>query len=333
MRVGILGAGSIGCYLGGRLIAAGQEVVLVGRLTREVKEHGLTLTDYTGARVALPPQKVKYVDEVQALAGCDAILVTVKSTATLEAGTALAPVVRPQAVIVSFQNGVGNADCLRAVLPGRTVLAGMVPFNVVRKDGGQFHNGTSGPLELEHGSGAAKALRQALTAAGFAVVMHDDLRAVQWSKLLINLNNAVNALAGVPLRDQLADRNYRLIMADVVREGLACLHAAGMKPVRLGRLVPGLAPFILSLPDWLFRRVAAAMVKVDPSARSSMWEDLDRRRPTEIDLLNGEIIRLGEKNRVATPVNRKLYELVRAAERAQRGSPQLSAKALRSALG
>ena len=55
MRVGILGAGSIGCYLGGRLIAAGQEVVLVGRLAREVKEHGLTLTDYTGARVALPP--------------------------------------------------------------------------------------------------------------------------------------------------------------------------------------------------------------------------------------------------------------------------------------
>lgn len=332
MKIGVLGAGSIGCYLGGRLIAAGQQVVLVGRLTAEVKAHGLTLTDYAGQRVVVGPEKIAYSDAVSTLADCDAVLVTVKGTATAEAAAALAPVIKPSAVIVSFQNGVGNADRLRAGLPGRAVLAGMVPFNVVRKGEGQFHNGTSGPLELERGGPAAVSLQEALAQAGFGVVVHTDLRAVQWSKLLINLNNAVNALAGIPLREQLADRGYRLVMADVVREGLACLRAAGIKPVRLGRLLPSLAPLALALPDWLFFRVAAAMVKVDPSARSSMWEDLDRRRATEIDLLNGEIIRLGENHGVATPLNRKLYALVRAAEQAQRGSPQLSAQALRAAL-
>ena len=332
MRLGVFGAGSIGCYLGGRLIAAGQDVTLVGRMGSEVKAHGLTLTDYAGARVQLAPAQVRYFDEVSALADCDAVLVTVKGTATREAGAALAPVVKPGAVVVSFQNGVTNADTLRAALPGRTLLAGMVPFNVVHKGSGHFHNGTSGPLELERGSGASAELQRVLQQAGFAVVLHDDLRRVQWSKLLINLNNAVNALAGVPLREQLADRGYRLVMAGVVREGLSCLRAAGLKPVRLGRLVPSLAPAVLSLPDWLFFRVAAAMVKVDPSARSSMWEDLDRHRLTEIELLNGEIIRLGQAHGVATPLNRKLYELVRIAERDKRGSPQLSAQALRAAL-
>lgn len=332
MKLGVFGAGSIGCYLGGRLIAAGQEVILVGRMASEVKAHGLTLTDYTGARTGLAPAQVRYLDDARALANCDAVLVTVKGTATEEAGAALAPVVKPGAVVVSFQNGVTNADRLRAALPGRLLLAGMVPFNVVHKGSGLFHNGTSGPLELERGSPVTAELQQVLQQAGFAVVLHSDLRAVQWSKLLINLNNAVNALAGVPLREQLADRGYRLVMAGVVREGLSCLRAAGIKPVRLGRLLPSLAPTVLSLPDWLFFRVAAAMVKVDPAARSSMWEDLDRHRLTEIEMLNGEIIRLGEKHGVVTPLNRKLYDLIRIAERDRRGSPQMSAQVLRAAL-
>jgi len=85
---------------------------------------------------------------------------------------------------------------------------------------------------------------------------------------------------------------------------------------------------VLSLPNWAFLRVAAAMVKIDPEARARMWEDLERRRPTEIEYLNGEIIRLGEKHGVPTPVNRKIRELVRAAEIARQGSPKLTAEAL-----
>jgi 2-dehydropantoate 2-reductase len=164
-------------------------------------------------------------------------------------------------------------------------------------------------------------------------VLHDDLRPVQWTKLCINANNAVNALAGIPLRDQIAGRGYRRIMARVVGEALGCLRAAGIRPVRIGRMIPSLAPLVLGLPDWLFLRAAAAMVRVDPEARSSMWEDLERRRPTEIDHLNGEIIRLGEQHGVATPVNRGLCDLVRAAEAAGSGSPRMSADALSKALG
>ncbi|MSP62470.1 MAG: 2-dehydropantoate 2-reductase [Myxococcales bacterium] len=333
MKIGVFGAGSIGCYLGGRLIAAGHDVVLVGRLGAEVAAHGITLTDHGGARTVLPPERVRYHAEPAALADREAVLVTVKSMATDEAGATLARVLGAKGVVASFQNGVGNRERLRAALPGHAVLGGMVPFNVVRQDGGRFHNGTSGPLELERAGGAEAPLAGALAGAGFHLVLHDDLRAVQWSKLCVNVNNAVNALAGIPLRAQISDRGYRLVMARLVREALACLSAAGIKPVRIGRLVPSLAPAVLTLPDWVFLRVAAAMVKVDPTARSSMWEDLDRRRPTEVEYLNGEIIRLGEEHGVPTPANRAIRALVHAAVAAGRGSPGMSAAALAEAIG
>jgi 2-dehydropantoate 2-reductase len=328
MRIGIFGAGSIGCYLGGRLLAAQHDVVMVGRLGAEILAHGLTLTDYEGSRLVIPPSRIRYTEEAAALADREAVLVTVKSLATAAAGAALLPLLPPRTLVVSFQNGVGNAEVLRAALPACTVAGGMVPFNVVHRSAGQFHNGTSGPLELERAGGAAAALAQALAGAGFGVVLHDDLRRVQWSKLLINLNNSLNALSGVPLREQLGDRAYRRIMAAVVREALACLRAAGIAPVRIGRLIPQLAPTVLELPDWLFGRVAAAMVRIDPAARSSMWEDLERRRPTEIEHLNGAIIRLGEQHGVPTPLNRRIRALVQDAERAGKGSPGLRADEL-----
>src|SRR6185503_10955321 len=100
------------------------------------------------------------------------------------------------------------------------VLAGMVPFNVLRQDGARFHQGTSGKLALERGRGSAP-LAEALTRAGLPAEAHDDMQGVLWGKLLVNLNNSVNALAGVPIKEMLASRGYRRIMADCAREGLA----------------------------------------------------------------------------------------------------------------
>lgn len=328
MRIGVFGAGSIGCFVGGRLLAAGHDVVLVGRMGAEVAAHGLTLSDWGGRRWRVPA--VRYEAEAGSLGDREAVLVAVKSPDTAAAAATLAPTLAPGTVVVSFQNGVGNVEVLRAGLPACTVLAGMVPFNVIRQGEGRFHNGTSGPLELERRAGAEQPLVAALADAGFEVVLHDDLARTQWSKLLVNLNNPLNALAGVPLREQLGDREHRRVMAAVVREAMGCLRAAGIRPVRIGRMIPSLAPFVLSLPDWLFFRIASTMVKIDPAARSSMWEDLARGRPTEVEHLNGAIIRLGEQHGVPTPLNRRVRELVLAAE--GRGSPGLDGAALRAAV-
>jgi 2-dehydropantoate 2-reductase len=319
MKVGVFGAGAIGGFLGGRLALAGHDVVLVGR-----RKPPLTLSDYTGTQWTLPPLRSV---EPKALADRDAVLVTVKSAATQQAGLTLAPVLPKGAMVLSLQNGVSNVKTLRAALPEHRVLAGMVPFNVLWKTDTHLHNGTSGPLEVERSE-----LSAVLRSAGFEVVEHEDLERVAWTKLLINLNNAVNALGGVPLREQLSTPGYRRVMARVLAEGLACLKAAGIKPVRIGKLIPSVAPVALSLPNWLFMRVASAMVKVDPQARSSMWEDLERRHVTEVDYLNGEIVKLGAQHGVPTPVNTRLVELIRGAEQASQGSPRLSAEALDAAL-
>ena len=200
-----------------------------------------------------------------------------------------------------------------------------------RSEPGHFHNGTSGALVVEK-TGVAPIV-DALRSARFEVEHRSDVEAVLWTKLIINLNNSVNALAGIPLLQQLHDREYRRVMAACIREGLAVMRAAKIRPVRIGRLIPSLAPLILSAPNPIFLRVAAAMVKVDPHATSSMQDDLQRGRTTEIDYLNGEVVALGTKLGVPTPANAAIVSLVKAAEAAKAGSPRLPAARLLDAIG
>ena len=132
-KICIYGAGSIGCYIGGRLLAGGSDVTFVARerVGNLVRAHGLTLSQFGERRWSVPPARVDASTDCAAAASADLVLVTVKSAATPTVAAELASVLRPDTVVVSFQNGVGNADVLRAALPRNTVLEGMVPFNVV----------------------------------------------------------------------------------------------------------------------------------------------------------------------------------------------------------
>jgi 2-dehydropantoate 2-reductase len=151
---------------------------------------------------------------------------------------------------------------------------------------------------------------------------------VLWGKLLLNLNNALNALAGVPLATELGDKRWRKLLARQIDEGLKVLKAAGITPARIEGVPPAAVPRILRLPSWLFRRVAGRMLAIDPEARSSMWEDLERRRPTEIDHLQGAVLALAAKTGVRAPLTRRIVELVKAAEAARAGSPGLAPEQL-----
>ncbi|GAB2655517.1 ketopantoate reductase C-terminal domain-containing protein [Kribbella swartbergensis] len=141
---------------------------------------------------------------------------------------------------------------------------------------------------------------------------------MQWAKLLLNLNNPINALSGVPLREELSQRSYRRCLAAAQAEALALLDAAGITPAKLLPVPMHRFPLILRLPDFVFRRLAASMLAIDPLARTSMWEDLEAGRTTEIDYLNGEVVRLAESLDRPAPVNTKLVTLLRAAEAQRR---------------
>ena len=341
MRVGIFGAGSIGCYIGANLIRVGVDVVLVarGRLRDEVATHGMQVSDVDGQRFWLAPSEVCIATDAAALADCDLVLVTVKSADTEMAAATLArlPVHRTRRVI-SFQNGVRNADQLRLDLPNATVIAGMVPWNVLWKSAACFHRGTSGELMIDACADGAQLVADLFNRAGLDTLLRKNLGAVLWGKLLLNLNNPINALSGLPLRQQLANRGYRRILATLMREALRVMDAADVRPARAARLPPRLVPWVLDLPDWLFLRVASSMLKIDPQARSSMWEDMQRGRATEIDYINGEIVRLAASVGESAPLNQALIELVHKTELAYKtehtpgGAAPMSPSAVSAAL-
>ncbi|MDC0663589.1 2-dehydropantoate 2-reductase [Marinobacter sp. SS21] len=318
-RVVIFGAGSVGCYLGARLMSADVDVTFVGRprMQQVLKAHPLRATDYEGFQYEAYLSEGQYVTTPEAAAQADLVLVTVKSAATEEAGRALAEHVRPGTPVISLQNGISNAERLRSVMPGADVLAGMVPFNVLQKSPGHFHHGTEGHLMTARHS-ALTALLPRFIQAGLPLELRDDMLSVMWSKLLLNLNNPINALSGVPLLKELSQRDYRRCLALAQEETLALLKDAKMPLVKLTGVPMALIPKVMRLPDWLFTRLARTMLAIDPLARSSMWEDLEAGRPTEVDWINGEVVRLAGSLGQQAPINARLTELVRECEQQRR---------------
>jgi 2-dehydropantoate 2-reductase len=330
-----MGAGAIGCYVGGRLLAArAADVVFVGRpaLRDELRARGLGVAEFGGAADVVPGGALAFETEPDALAGCDVVCVCVKSAHTDGVARALAGVLAPDAIVASLQNGVRNADALRAHLGARRVLAGIVGFNVVQRDA-VFRRTTSGPLIVERCDDPRwRAAAAALAASGQQVIERPDIAPDQWTKLLVNLNNAISALSGAPTRDLIASPGYRRVLAAVLGEGIRVLRAAGIRPARLRGVPVRLMVPVLRLPTPMFRLVARAQFKIDPEARSSMWEDLARGRPTEVDYLNGEVVALAARAGADAPLNRRIVALVHEAEAAGRGSPGLDPAALWSAL-
>lgn len=318
--IAVFGAGSIGAYVGGALLGAGAAVTLLGRarMRQRIAEHGLRLTDLHGRDLALDGSRIPYTDDPACLAGAALILVTVKSADTAAAAGAIRAHAAPSTLVLSLQNGVGNADTLRRLLPGWKVLAGMVPFNVVQMPDGRLHRGTAGELMAEASPLLAPWL-PAFSAAHLPVTPCAGFAAIQWGKLLINLNNSVNALSGVSLTAQLRQRAYRRALALMVDEGRAVLARAGIEPAKVVSVGPRAFTLLLRLPDALFTRVAAAMLRIDPEARSSMWEDLQAGRKTEVHYLNGAIVALASSLGMDAPVNRRMTELVTAAEQGRQG--------------
>jgi 2-dehydropantoate 2-reductase len=324
----VAGAGSIGCFVGGLLAGAGRAVTLLARprVIADIAAHGLHVTSLDGVDCRVLPSAVRATDDPAALAQAACILVAVKSTDTAAMAELIARHAPPGALVISLQNGVDNVPLLRERLPDRRVLAGMVAFNVVAMGEGRYHRATSGEIVLEQDA-AGTAAR--LDAPGLTVTASHNITGVQWGKLLLNLNNAINALSGLPLRDQLSQKAWRELLAEQIVEALLVTKAAGIVPVT-SPLPPPLLPFVLRLPDGLFRILAGRMLRIDPQARSSMWEDLQLRRRTEIDHLQGTIIRLAAQHAQPVPLSRRIANLVKSAEEAKQGSPGLQAAEIAS---
>ncbi len=309
----ILGAGAIGCYVGGRLAAGRRSVTLVGRprTIEAISSSGLTVTDLEGFKAQVPAHQLTLATSLASVsmtAPC-VVLLCVKGGATESAALEIGACCPAGTSVVSLQNGVDNVARIAAIAPRMRALAGMVAYNVVMPWAGHVHRASAGALHMAS-THITHEMALLLNACGLETQLAADMRPWQWGKLLLNLNNPVNALSDLPLRAQLMDRDYRLVLAALQHEALAAMKRAGIEPAKVTAAPPRLLPYILQLPNWVFKLVAARMLRIDDTARSSMWDDVQHGRATEIDDLCGAVVRLAAQHGTAAPRNAAMCELV-----------------------
>jgi len=315
----VAGAGGIGSYIGGMLAAAGERVIFAGRprVLEPIARDGLTVSDLDGSRVRVPPARFTCAYSIADAARQSArdddvvVLLAVKSHATARAAADIATAFAPSTLVVSLQNGVENVARIRTAAPKADAVAAMVPYNVVWAGATHVHRATDGTLYVQDGPRTAP-VAAAFARAGLATRREAAMVPVLWGKLLINLHNPVNALSGLPIRDELKQRDYRLAWAVLMSEGIAALRSAGIVPARILKLSPSALVRLLALPDPAFALFARRMAHIDPTARSSMADDLRLGRPTEIDDLCGAVVRLADRHGLPAPANAAMTKLAGA---------------------
>ncbi len=294
MQVAVIGAGAVGCYYGGLLLRAGHDVTFIGRQPHvdAINAHGLLL-DIKDFRGHLP---ARAATDATALAAPDLVLVCVKSADTEAAGRALSGHLRPETALLSLQNGVDNAQRLRAVT-GHPVIAAVVYVGSEMAAPGHVRHHGGGDLVIG-ASPASEALAQALRAAGVHTTISAGIEAVQWTKLITNCAfNALSAGAGIAYGPMMQVEGARDVIAAAVKEAAEVARACGVT------IPPDLGAQIFRIP--------AAM----PNQTSSTAQDLSRGKPSEIDFLNGYVVRKGAELGIATPTNQALQVMVKLAER------------------
>ncbi len=298
-RVAVVGAGAVGGYFGGRLARAGAPVVLIGRppFVDAVNQSGLVLDTLQFCEMV----KVEASTELAAARNAELVLFCVKTIDNVATARALAPYLASRTPVVSLQNGVDNAEQIRAagafdVLPAAVYVAVSVP-----KPGHIKHVGR-GDLVLGPESKLARNVAAIFERANIPCQVSANIAGELWTKLIWNCAlNAISALGQSKYSEIAENPDARQLMKAVVSEVLAVAHAAHVT-------LPSIADVKAGLGGAL--KIATDMA----GARSSTAQDLQRGRRTEIDSLNGYIARRGAELGVPTPVNHALFTLVKMLE-------------------
>jgi 2-dehydropantoate 2-reductase len=296
MKIAVMGAGAVGCYYGAMLARAGHDVVLIGRVqhVEAIARDGLHLEAQQFDEYIGRPH-LSASSDAAAVAGAELVLFCVKSTDTESAGASIKPHLADNALVLTLQNGVDNAERLRRVI-AHDVAATVVYVATEMAGPGHVRHHGRGELVIEP-SARSEAIKQMFEAAHVPVDISPNVRGALWAKLIMNCAyNALSAITQLPYGRLVKGEGVREAMRDVIDECMAVAHADGVT----------LPPDV----DAGVRRIAETM----PGQYSSTAQDLARNKRSEIDHLNGFIARRGEALGVRTPANRMLHTLVRLIE-------------------
>ena len=295
IRVAVLGAGAVGCFFGGMLSRAGHRVTLIGRPVhveafRKSGLHfeGLKFDEHVAVEAST---------DAAAVRGARLVLFCVKSTDTEQAAAQIAPHLDADAIVVNLQNGVDNTERIQARIANPLLPAVVYVATEMAGPGHLKHHGR-GDLVI----GPNAQVKAWFESAGVPAMISDNIAGELWAKLVVNCAyNALSAITQLPYGKLIAGAGVRETMRAVVEETLAVAAASG----------------VTMAPDMLAGtyKIAEAM----PTQFSSTAQDLARGKPTEIDHLNGYVVRRGEALGVPTPANCVLHALVKLMEAKQQG--------------
>jgi 2-dehydropantoate 2-reductase len=296
--VAVVGAGAVGGYFGGMLACAGAPVAMIGRpaFVEAVRKNGLLLDTLQFKETV----RVEASAELEAARGADVVLFCVKTTDTESTARALAPLLRSSVTLVSLQNGVDNADKIRAA--GIDALSAVVYVAASVPEPGRVKHVGRGDLVVGPRNARTEKFAALFERAGIGCRISDNIEGELWTKLIWNCAlNAISALGRAKYGQISASEDARKVVETVVSEVLAVAAAARIQLPGVETLPSGLAGAL---------KIATQM----SNAISSTGQDLMRGKRTEIDSLNGYISRRGAELGVRTPVNHALYALVKLAE-------------------
>ena len=309
MRVVVAGAGALGSVFGGLLASKGHDVLLVGRDAHmaAIRRAGLRVSGLFGEAITHPRTAT---DLAAADEPADLLLVSVKSHATPSVAATLATWTHRPGLVVSLQNGLGNVETLSERLGAERVLGARVIFGAIVLEPGHVHVTVSakpvaiGPLTPDaRRNEQAREVARAIAETGIPCEDVEATEPLLWEKVLYNCGlNPLGALHGLTYGEVASSSELRPRLDAAIDEGFAVARARGI-PLRW----QDAAEFRSYFHSTLLPPTAAH--------RSSMRQDLEAGRPTEIDAIGGVIVREGERLGIPTPVNRGLVEAIHAAER------------------
>ncbi|MDR5830621.1 ketopantoate reductase family protein [Caballeronia sp. LP006] len=305
MKIAILGAGALGCAIGAALTEGGNEVWLLNRSAAHVdamRRDGLLVDDATGSRRVT----VRATTQAAEAGAADLIIVLVKSFHTDAAMRGALELIGPETVVLSLQNGLGHEDVLAGIVGRERVLAGKTYVGGVMRGAGHIESGVAGKAtivgELDgRVTARVAAIADTFNASGLATTVSDNILGTMWDKLLVNVaTGALTGITGLTYGQFYEDAHLKATSLAAVAEAMAVAKAAGVA---------------LSVTDperpWIL-----AGEGLSPAFKTSMLQSLEKGSATEIDFINGAVVRWGERHGVPTPVNATLVACIKGIERA-----------------
>ncbi|OYT57816.1 hypothetical protein B6U70_01940 [Euryarchaeota archaeon ex4484_162] len=314
MKYAVVGLGAVGSIIGGFIAQTGENIVLIGKKNQieRIKKYGIKIDD-----VEIKKNNMILTERFSYLSDVDVVFVCVKSQDTENVARSINKHLKDKALIVSLQNGVRNASILEKITGVKT-LSGIILFNAVYNKAGDVSLTMRGGILLEYNRDRKDMIieiHKLLKKAGFRVKLIEDINAALWSKLVLNLQIAVTALTGQTIKESIGNKTSRELIIATIEEGIQITRGSGIKLSALPYVDPNRMIWVLKTFGFLSPIISSYVLGLKKEARNSMWQSLSRGKSTEIDYINGEIVKLAKQNGLQAPINTKLVELIKEVEK------------------